>query len=287
MPNFTNSETLQKYLKEIANFPVLKHEEEGVLLQKIKEGDRDARQKLVTGNLRLVVKIAFSFTETQSMNILDYIQEGNKGLILAAEKFDFNTGNAFSTYATYCIKRNIQRAIDNCAATIRKPCYLCEQARLYAKTEKTLEMETGEVPTIETIAREMDISYEEALKIYNADRIILSTDADLLQNKDDKPSNRGMHVTVLDLNGDDIDVERDCVNEIYNEEIRNTIRNILNEDQYLVVKHYYGLEKEMPKNIREISEITNIPYSKTRSLMVSAISKLERNSNRISAILAY
>ncbi len=287
MPKFTNSETLQKYLKEMKNFPVLEHGEEKILLQKIKKGDQDARQKLVTGNLRLVVKIAFSFTETQSMNILDYIQEGNKGLLIATEKFDFNTGNAFSTYATYCIRRHIQRAIDNCAATIRKPCYLCDQSRLYEKAKKKLEMETGMVPTIEIIAREMDMPYKEVLKIYNANRAMLSTDADLMQNKDSKPDNRGRHVTALDLNGDDIDIERDCVNEIYSEEIRNTIKTILNEEQYLVLKHYYGLEKETPKNIKEISEITNISYNKTRSLITSAISKLKRNSERISAMLAY
>ena len=128
---------VRMYLREIGKIPLLTYEEEAELAQKIVNGDEEAKQKLAESNLRLVVSIAKKYVG-RGMLFLDLIQEGNMGLIKAVEKFDYNKGFKFSTYATWWIRQAITRAIADQARTIRIPVHMVETINKLIRTSRQL-----------------------------------------------------------------------------------------------------------------------------------------------------
>ena len=155
---------VRMYLKEIGRVPLLNAEEEIQLAKRMEQGDEEAKRRLAEANLRLVVSIAKRYVG-RGMLFLDLIQEGNLGLIKAVEKFDYNKGYKFSTYATWWIRQAITRAIADQARTIRIPVHMVETINKLIRVSRQLLQELGHEPLPEEIAHEMDISVERVREI--------------------------------------------------------------------------------------------------------------------------
>ena len=150
---------VRMYLKEIGQVPLLSAEEEQDLARRVAEGDQEAKNKLTEANLRLVVSIAKKYSG-RGLHILDLIQEGNTGLIRAVDKFDYTKGNKFSTYATWWIRQAITRAIADQARTIRVPVHMVEVINKATRCNRKLVQELGREPTLEEVARRLELPLE-------------------------------------------------------------------------------------------------------------------------------
>ncbi|MFP4021653.1 MAG: sigma-70 family RNA polymerase sigma factor, partial [Halanaerobium sp.] len=157
-------DSVRVYLKEMGKVDLLDKEEEVELAKRIEQGDQEARAKLTEANLRLVVSIAKKYIG-QGMSFLDLIQEGNKGLMKAVEKFDYTKGYKFSTYATWWIRQSITRALADQARTIRIPVHMVETMNKLRRIEKRLKKDLEREPTLEEIGEEMNMEPEKVLEI--------------------------------------------------------------------------------------------------------------------------
>lgn len=155
---------VRMYLREIGRIPLLTYDEELELAQRIIKGDEDAKQKLAESNLRLVVSIAKKYLG-RGMLFLDLIQEGNMGLIKAVEKFDYEKGYKFSTYATWWIRQAITRAIADQARTIRIPVHMVETINKLIRTSRHLLQRLGREPTPEELSAELEMPIDKVMEI--------------------------------------------------------------------------------------------------------------------------
>ena len=160
---YSLDDPVRMYLKEIGQVRLLSAEEEVELAKRVSEGDQDAKNKLTEANLRLVVSIAKKYSG-RGLHILDLIQEGNTGLIRAVDKFDWTKGNKFSTYATWWIRQAITRAIADQARTIRVPVHMVEVINKATRCNRKLVQELGREPTVEEIAKELDLPVEKIIE---------------------------------------------------------------------------------------------------------------------------
>ena len=168
---YSLDDPVRMYLKEIGQVKLLSAEEEVELAKRVSEGDQSAKNKLTEANLRLVVSIAKKYSG-RGLHILDLIQEGNTGLIRAVDKFDWTKGNKFSTYATWWIRQAITRAIADQARTIRVPVHMVEVINKATRCNRKLVQELGREPTVEEIAKELNLPVE---KIIEANRTAADT----------------------------------------------------------------------------------------------------------------
>ncbi len=156
-PGVKINDPVRMYLKEIGRVDLLSAEEEIALAKRIEEGDEEAKRRLAEANLRLVVSIAKRYVG-RGMLFLDLIQEGNMGLIKAVEKFDYQKGYKFSTYATWWIRQAITRAIADQARTIRIPVHMVETINKLIRVQRQQLQDLGREPTPEEIGKEMELS---------------------------------------------------------------------------------------------------------------------------------
>ena len=167
------SDSVQMYLREIGQYPLLRGEEEAELAKRIEKGDEAARQRLMVSNLRLVVSIAKKYIgRSANLTLLDLIQEGNIGLSRAVEKFDYKRGYKFSTYATWWIRQAITRALADQARTIRIPVHMIETINKYQQVVRRLVQDLGREPLPEEVAAEMGVDVE---KIHHITKISQDT----------------------------------------------------------------------------------------------------------------
>jgi len=166
-------DSIQMYLREIGQYPLLSAYEEKTLSKRILEGDDEARNLLARANLRLVVSIAKKYVgRSPDLTLLDLIQEGNLGLFKAVDKFDFTKGFKFSTYATWWIRQAITRALADQSRTIRIPVHMVETMAKYKQISRRLSQDLGREPMPEEIATEMGIEVE---KVYQIEKISQDT----------------------------------------------------------------------------------------------------------------
>lgn len=173
----TPPDSVNAYLKEIGNFRLLSAEEEKVLGSQVKHGSKDeaqeARRHLIEANLRLVVSIAKHYIG-QGLPLMDLIQEGNIGLIRAVDRFDYQRGYKFSTYATWWIRQSITRAITNQARTIRLPAHMVDEVNRLFRTRCSLNQEYGREPTEQELAAKMHLSPKKVSQIIKATKHLSS-----------------------------------------------------------------------------------------------------------------
>ena len=169
-------EPIKMYLREIGQIPLLSYDEEIEYAQRVLKGDEEAKQKLIESNLRLVVSIAKKHTN-RGLKMLDLIQEGNMGLMKAVEKFEYEKGFKFSTYATWWIRQAITRAIADQGRTIRIPVHMIETINKIKKESRIILQETGKEPTAEELAKKLEIPVDKVKNILemNQDPISLET----------------------------------------------------------------------------------------------------------------
>ena len=174
---------VRMYLKEIGKVPLLTAEDEVELAKRMEQGDEEAKKRLAEANLRLVVSIAKRYVG-RGMLFLDLIQEGNLGLIKAVEKFDYNKGFKFSTYATWWIRQAITRAIADQARTIRIPVHMVETINKLVRVSRQLLQELGREPTPEEIAEKMDIPVERVREIIKISQEPVSLETPIGEEED-------------------------------------------------------------------------------------------------------
>jgi RNA polymerase primary sigma factor len=169
------TDTLGMFLREIRRYPLLTAQEEVELAKRIEEGDDEAKQRMITSNLALVVSIAKRYPRGE-LTLLDLIQEGILGLIRAAEKFDWRRGFKFSTYATFWIRQAIQRGIENKARAIRVPTNVAQRERKVERTQRELATKLGRDPTDEEVAEAAEVDVEQVRALRDIARTVTSLD---------------------------------------------------------------------------------------------------------------
>lgn len=232
-------------LQQIGAYELLSYEEEQELTQKIKNGDLDARNKLIAHNMRLVVFIARKYKGV-GLGFQDLIQEGSLGLMKAAEYFDPTKGFRFSTYATYWIKQSISRALSEQNRVIRIPAHMLDLANKVKKANQTLTQSLGHTPTDKEIAVELEITPAKVREMKELIKETLSLDVPVGDEED---------ATVGDLVADEQFISP--IESAINNECREKIKAVLNtltEKEAQIISMRFGLDDNEPKTLAEIGE---------------------------------
>jgi RNA polymerase primary sigma factor len=180
-------DSIQMYLKEIGQYPLISGSKEKELAKRIEQGDNEAKSLLARANLRLVVSIAKKYVgRSADLTLLDLIQEGNLGLFKAVDKFDWTKGYKFSTYATWWIRQAITRALADQSRTIRVPVHMVETIAKYKQVVRRLSQDLGREPLPEEIATEMNLSVDKVYTIEKIDQSTVSLEAPVGDSDDDK-----------------------------------------------------------------------------------------------------
>lgn len=264
------SEPLQIYLNEIGQIPLLSEEEERSLGEKSAKGDEDARKRLSEGNLRLVVSLAKHYTG-RGIPLMDLIQEGNMGLMRAAEKYDYTKENRFSTYASWWIKEAMQRAIDQQSREIRVPVHVAENMKRVQKTARELQQSLGRDATPKEIAEKLGDKTEEDVKnIINYLQSPVSLETPV---GDDGENSLG------DMVEDRTEMTpEEAMNALAQQEEVKELLETLGDRERQVIRLRYGLDDEKPHTLEEIGEILGVTRERARQIEARALEKLRKNA---------
>ena len=261
------NDPVKMYLKEIGQIPLLDPKDEPIIAKRIQEGDEEAKQQLISSNLRLVVSIAKKYVG-RGMLFLDLIQEGNCGLIKAVEKFDYTKGFKFSTYATWWIRQSITRAIADQARTIRIPVHMVETINKLTRIQRQLVQDLGRDPLPEEIAEKMEnITAEKVREIQKIalDPVSLETP---IGEEDD--SHLGDFIEDKEtLSPDDY-----TNNQLLKDEINNVLQG-LTEREEKVLRLRFGLQDGRTRTLEEVGKEFNVTRERIRQIEAKALRKLK------------
>jgi RNA polymerase primary sigma factor len=271
MDKKTINDPVRMYLREIGRIPLLKREEEIALAQRVDRDDELAKSKLTQSNLRLVVSIAKKYMG-RGMNFLDLIQEGNKGLIRAVEKYDWTKGYKFSTYATWWIRQAITRAIADQARTIRVPVHMVETINKLIRTQRKLMQDLGREPTDEEVGNELEITPERVREILKISQKTTSLETPIGDEEDS-------------LLGDFIPDDRQASpyevtsKQLMHENLEASL-NALTERESKVLKMRFGLAGSKPLTLEEVGRHFGVTRERIRQIESKAIRKLRHPSRK-------
>lgn len=267
---FLNDVT-QIYLNEIGANPLLTAEEEGVLTRRVKSGDFDARQMMIERNLRLVVNIAKHYLN-RGIPLLDLVEEGNLGLMHALDKFDPERGFRFSTYATWWIRQNIERAIMNQSRTIRLPVHVVKELNQVLRAQRHMEARGNGEFSIEEVANQVGKSVESVRALLALSDHTASLDA---------PLEVDPTLSIGESLADDRVEPPEF--EIQNTEVEHLVRDWigkLNEKQRTVIRHRYGLDECEIKTLEELAAQLELTRERVRQIQIEALGQLRRSISR-------
>ena len=261
------NDPVKMYLKEIGRVPLLKPEDEPAIAKRIEEGDEEAKNLLISANLRLVVSIAKKYVG-RGMQFLDLIQEGNMGLVKAVEKFDYTKGFKFSTYATWWIRQAITRAIADQARTIRIPVHMVETINKLSRVQRQLLQELGREPTAEEISERMDGLTPE--KVREIQKVALEPVSLETPVGDEDDSHLG------DFLEDKGAVSPDSYanNQLLKEEL-DLVLSDLTEREEKVLRLRFGLVDGQTRTLEEVGKEFNVTRERIRQIEAKAIRKLK------------
>ncbi len=263
--NMNLDDPVKLYLREIGRVPLLSSEEEIELAVKISEGDEKAKQRLTEANLRLVVSIAKKYVG-RGMYFLDLIQEGNVGLIKAVDKFDYQKGFKFSTYATWWIRQAITRAIADQARTIRIPVHMVETINRLKKVQSQLLHENGFEPSEELIAEKMELPVERVREIMRVAQEPVSMETPIGPEEDSR---------LVDFIRDEDALAPDeaALKTITNEDIDGVLKTLTPREES-VIRLRFGLKDGRCHTLEEVGSEFNVTRERIRQIEAKALRKL-------------
>lgn len=266
------ADPVRMYLKEIGRIPLLNREDEIRLAQRVEAGDLDAKKELTDANLRLVVSIAKKYIG-RGMTFLDLIQEGNKGLIRAVEKFDWTKGFKFSTYATWWIRQAITRSIADQARTIRIPVHMVETINKLMRTSRRLMQDLGREPTPEEIGGEMEMDPDKVREILKISQNTTSLES---------PVGDGDDESVLgDFISDDQQLSPyEATSQQMLRENVEEVLSALSDREAKVLRMRFGLNDNKMMTLEEVGRKFGVTRERIRQIEAKALRKLKHPSRR-------
>ena len=260
---------VKMYLKDIGKVPLLQPDEETELAKRMMDGDEGAKRLLSEANLRLVVSIAKRYMG-RGMQFLDLIQEGNLGLMKAVEKFDYQKGFKFSTYATWWIRQAITRAIADQARTIRIPVHMVETINKQIRVSRKLLQELGREPTPAEIAKEMGVTEERVCEIQKIAQDPVSLETPIGEEEDSHLS---------DFIEDEASAApTDAVSFTMLKEQLIGVLDTLTPREEKVLRLRYGLDDGRPRTLEEVGKEFNVTRERIRQIEAKALRKLRHPS---------
>ncbi len=260
---------VRMYLKEIGKVPLLDAEREMLLAEKMAQGDEEAKNELVEANLRLVVSIAKRYVG-KGMFFLDLIQEGNLGLMKAVDKFDYQKGYKFSTYATWWIRQAITRAIADQARTIRIPVHMVETIHKVSRYSRQLLQELGHEATAEEIGEKMGMSADKVREIMKVAQDPVSLETPIGEEED---SHLGDFIP-----DDDSPAPAEAASYTLLREQLNEVLHTLTPREEHVLKLRFGLDDGRSRTLEEVGKEFNITRERIRQIEAKALRKLRHPS---------
>lgn len=260
-----NQGSLDQYLKEISQYPLIDRAEEARLARGIRAGEDEALDKLVRSNLRFVVSVAKKY-QNQGVPLSDLINEGNLGLIRAAHKFDETKGIKFISYAVWWIRQAILQALAEQSRIVRVPLNRAGALHRIGRRSSSLLQELGREPTVEEIARDLDIPESEVEKTLAISQSHLSLDAPLVPGEDSR---------LLDYLPDQFSPGPE--DEAYDHALKETVEaalSSLKEREAKILRLYYGLDDQEPMTLEEIGDILGITRERVRQIKEKALIRL-------------
>ena len=262
--------TLEKYLQDIAKESLISPEEEVELAQRIKDGDQQALDRLVRANLRFVVSVAKQY-QNQGLSLQDLINEGNVGLIKAAQRFDETRGFKFISYAVWWIRQSILQAVAEQARIIRLPLNQVGAVSKLKKTAAMLEQEYHRKPSTEELAKEMDLPESKVQNLMGMNMHQISTDAPL----DDDDEGNFLDVYV---DQDSVATDEAVENESDNNAIKRSLE-ALSDKERQIINMYYGIGTIREYSLDEIALTMGISRERTRQIRDRALKRLKNSTN--------
>ena len=260
---------VRMYLKEIGRVPLLTAEEEVYLAKRMEQGDDEAQKRLAEANLRLVVSIAKRYVG-RGMLFLDLIQEGNLGLIKAVEKFDYNKGYKFSTYATWWIRQAITRAIADQARTIRIPVHMVETINKLIRVSRQLLQKLGREPSAEEIAKEMEISVDRVREIMKIAQEPVSLETPIGEEED---SHLGDFIE-----DQDAPAPAEAASFTLLKEQLEEVLDTLTPREEKVLRLRFGLDDGRARTLEEVGKNFGVTRERIRQIEAKALRKLRHPS---------
>uniref|UniRef100_A0A7C4YJC4 RNA polymerase sigma factor RpoD/SigA n=1 Tax=candidate division WOR-3 bacterium TaxID=2052148 RepID=A0A7C4YJC4_UNCW3 len=261
-----DEESLAIYIREIQKYPLLTPEEEKEIARKARLGDKEARDLLINSHLRFVVNVAKAY-QNLGTPLADLINEGNLGLVKAAERFDERKGVRFLSYAVWWIKQSIMKTVTEHIKSFRLPMSQAGKIIKVAKAESKIGQELGREPTIEEIAKELGLKPEEIIDAMNIAAQDISLDNEILHTDD---------LEVKDVIKDEsvISPEELYFRKKFFEKIKEGLKKLTPRERD-IIKLYFGLEEEVPHTLEDIGSIMKLSRERVRQIRNRAVEKLK------------
>ncbi len=259
-------DSVRDYLSAAAVAPLLTAEEEIALAKRIEAGDQEAKDALICSNLRLVISIAKKYVKTRSLSFLDLIQEGNLGLIKAVERFDYDKGFRFSTYATWWIKQAITRGIDDQDRIIRIPVHMGGIVRKVMKTAQDMSQEEDEIADNKRIAEELGISEGTVKQAFRIASHPISLETPIGENGD---SFLGDYIEATSI----VSPEENAVENSLQSEINKQLQT-LNEREQRILEMRFGLNNRQQHTLEQVGNYFGLTRERIRQIEEKALTKL-------------
>ncbi len=266
-------DSIQMYLKEIGQYPLISAGSEKDLAKRIQAGDMEAKNLLARANLRLVVSIAKKYVgRSPDLTLLDLIQEGNLGLFKAVDKFDWSKGFKFSTYATWWIRQAITRALADQSRTIRVPVHMVETIAKYKQVVRRLSQELGREPLAEEIAIEMGLDVDKIYNIEKIDQDVVSLETPIGEDSEDGKSTLG------DFLSDDkiLSPDQESSRRILRDQV-NMIMNDLSEKERKILEMRHGLNDGITHTLEEVGKEFGVTRERIRQIEAKAHEKIRQH----------
>lgn len=272
--------TLSAYLREISEYRQLTQEEEIELAKRIEKGDLAAKQELIQANLKLVVTIARKSIHMSSLPMIDLIQEGNVGLMVAAEKYNYNLGYRFSTYAAWWVKQAMFKAISEQSHCMKIPVYIQETLSKFSKVKTLMEQEANDVVKNEEVAKKMNVAPDKI-------EMFLSAYTKTVSIENGFERGDGKELNVADILADNNSLV--SVNMEY-QSLKNDINNVistLKEREQEVVKMRYGLDDTERHTLEEIGNLYGVTKECIRQTELRALKKMKMTGENLLSCYIY